>query len=273
VIVYSPQPISGYWEANLRDDARGQLAFRLAGNIIVYATGRELPKPRLTPPEKLFDPADVRKVPRGFLKVAQLKHEGDWHPAPRAMPNLTANLQERARIDVSLKTEDMRPSHPDLLNFKFMYMHGRSAFRFDEADLKNLRANLKTGGILFADACCGSKTFDESFRKFAEQLYPDQKLEDIPPTDELFSERINGAAITTVRCRRERPDGVGAEPEFREYAPQLQGIRVNNRWVVIYSKYDIGCALEKHQSANCLGHDHESALRLGSAVVLYAMYR
>jgi hypothetical protein len=40
-----------------------------------------------------------------------------------------------------------------------------------------------------------------------------------------------------------------------------------------FSKYDIGCALEKHQSPDCLGHDHGSALKLGSAVVLYALKR
>ena len=62
--------------------------------------------------------------------------------------------------------------------------------------------------------------------------------------------------------------------------PALEGIRVwldekhkDYRWVVIYSRYDIGCALEKHQSSDCLGHDYESALRLGSAVVLYALQR
>jgi len=54
-------------------------------------------------------------------------------------------------------------------------------------------------------------------------------------------------------------------------APYLEGIKIDGRWAVIYSKYDIGCALEKHQSSDCLGHDHASALRLASAAVLYAM--
>jgi hypothetical protein len=43
--------------------------------------------------------------------------------------------------------------------------------------------------------------------------------------------------------------------------------------MVIDSKYDIGCALEKHASTECLGHDHESAVRLASAIVLYALKR
>jgi len=70
-----------------------------------------------------------------------------------------------------------------------------------------------------------------------------------------------------VRCRRER----GAA--FREVAPELEGIKFKNRWVVIYSRYDVGCALEKHQSTDCLGHDYDSALKIGAAAVLYALKR
>src|SRR5205823_4177924 len=93
VVVFSPQPLAGYWEINqwtprAKSDAaagdRGTQAFRLAGNIIAYATGLEMPKPRLTKTD-LPDDRDDRHVPRGFLKVGQIKHEGDWQPAPRAM--------------------------------------------------------------------------------------------------------------------------------------------------------------------------------------------
>jgi hypothetical protein len=70
--------------------------------------------------------------------------------------------------------------------------------------------------------------------------------------------------------RREKPDGT-AEAEFRDQPPQLEGIKVKDRWVVIYSRYDIGCALENHQSSDCKGHDHASALRLGTAAVLYSL--
>ena len=43
-------------------------------------------------------------------------------------------------------------------------------------------------------------------------------------------------------------------------APALEGIKYNGRWVVIYSKYDLGCALEHTTSSDCLGHDYASAL-------------
>ena len=42
---------------------------------------------------------------------------------------------------------------------------------------------------------------------------------------------------------------------------------------MIYSKVDIGCALEKHASSECLSHDHASALKLAKAAVLYSLKR
>jgi hypothetical protein len=283
VVIYSPQDISCWLESNKFTTGKGQMAFRLGGNIIAYATGMELPKPRLSVKEVFKDEPSGQKIPRGYLKVVQLRHEGDWQPAPRAMRNLMANLQDKTtRLLVSLKTEAVHPSQRDLLDYKFLYMHGRNAFSYspgnrpatEEPALANLRADLQTGGLLFADACCGKKAFDKSFREFVAKLFPDKKLEPIPPDDVLFSEELNGKgnAITTVRCRRERADGA-PELELREVPPYLEGIKLNNRWVVIYSKYDVGCALEHHKSSDCLGHDFNSAIRLGTAVVLYALKR
>ena len=158
---------------------------------------------------------------------------------------------------------------------RFLYLHGRNAFHYGKDELKKLRFDLDTGGLLLADACCGSKTFDKSFRDFIAELWADKKdvkLERIPPTDELFGKELNDTALTKVRCRREGADG-RPEAEFREVDPYLEGVKVNGRWAVIYSKYDIGCALEKHQSTDCLGHDHASAVRLATAAVLYALRR
>src|SRR5581483_3156583 len=151
------------------------------------------------------------------------------------------------------------------------YLHGRGEFSYNEKALDNLRANLQTGGLLLADACCGKKAFDTAFRAFANNLFPGKKLEPIPLTDDLFGKELNGEPITTVRCRTERPDGSSPETSYREVPPYLEGIKLGNRWVVIYSKYDLGCALEKRPSTDCLGHDYASALKLGGAVVQYAL--
>jgi hypothetical protein len=269
VVVYSPQPISGWWEANQFKEGRGKQVFLLGTNIIAYATGLEMPKPKGFHVDVPTDKPET-KVPRGYLKVAQLKTGDRWRSAATGIKNLMLDLRKTARMDVALKTEELFPDDKDLFNFKFMYMHGREDFTVSNVEL--LKANLETGGTLFADACCGRDDFDRAFRQLMEQTFKDKKLEPIPTNDDLFSKELNGTAITSVRCRRKKADGT-VDPEYKQVPPALEGIKINGRWAVIYSRYDIGCALEKHTSPDCLGHDHESALKLASAAVLYALQR
>jgi len=57
----------------------------------------------------------------------------------------------------------------------------------------------------------------------------------------------------------------------QEGEPYLEGVKLDDRWAVIYSKYDISCALERHQSADCRGYKHESALKIVANAILYAL--
>ncbi|MFO0880466.1 MAG: DUF4159 domain-containing protein [Gemmataceae bacterium] len=274
ILVYSPVPLAGYWEANrFADGERGQKAFELGANVIAYATGLEPPRPRLSKVEITSEnPRD--KVRRGFVQVAQLRHEGDWQPAPRAMHNLMAEAR-KVGLDVLLKTTPVFPGDEAILDYRFLYLHGRNTFATRAADLKKLRFNLRSGGLLLADACCGSRTFDTAFRAFVQELFAGEnlKLEPIPPEDDLYSAALNGEEIRTVRRRSLAPDGKKVDPDFRAFRPALEGVKYRDRWVVIYSKYDLGCALEKQTSPDCLGHDHASALKLARAALLYALKR
>ncbi len=274
VLIYSPVPLAGYWEADLhKDGGRGQQAFELMANIVAYATGLEAPRPRLTPVTITAD--NPREPPkRGYLQVGQLRHEGDWHPAPRAMRNLMLEAR-KVGLDVVLKTQPVYPSDEAVLDYRFLYMHGRGSFTAKKEDLKHLRWNLKSGGLLLADACCGNRAFDESFRRFIGEVFADDKLklEPIPVKDDLYSAELNGTAIERVRRRVRSDDGKKVEPEYRTLPPALEGVKYKGRWVVIYSKADIGCALEKRTSPDCLGHDPASALQLARAAVLYALKR
>lgn len=291
VVVFSPMPLAGYWEEHRfmpgagklaaqegQPNYRGEMAYKLAGNIIAYATGLELPKPRLTRAHLIDPNAPEKGVLRGYFKAVQLRTGTEQDPAPAAIRNLMGHLREQTRLEVSLSKESMYPGDENLFKFKFMYLHGRKPIDYDDYGLDSLKSNLQTGGLLFADAGCNGfgawKTFDASFRAMCKKLFPDQKLEVISASDEIFSAKMNGGtALTTVRCRREKADGTGPEPEMRNYAPLLEGIKIDGRWVIVYSKYDVGCALEGHKSLDCMGHDKESALRLASAVVLYSLKR
>lgn len=285
VVIFSPQPLSGWWNNNDHTSNKGKSAFHLAANVIAYATGKELPKPRLTRFEIVGD-QDVKKPPRGYLQVAQLVHQKDAKPlAPKAMRvamqevrklNLEVNLQPRI---LTLTSTGDQSDPRNLLNYKFFYMHDRNGFAIPpKENLKDLKFTLENGGLLLADAACGSTQFDESFRELMKALWPDKKLERIDvqanqAKNELFSKEVNGVAIDTVKYRLRDEKSKKVDRDFTVGPPLLEGIRINGRWVVIYSKLDIGCALEKHHTPDCVGHDHDSAKLLARAVVLYALRR
>jgi hypothetical protein len=287
IVLYSPKPLGGYFEANHIDRGNGKLAFQLGANIVAYATGLAPPPPRLSRVNLTRNNPNAEPVKRGYLEVGQLAHDGDWHPAPRAMQNVMESLR-KSGLDVILATsrvpfsegitldtgDDLPPIRliPDV---RFFYLHGRRDFTPGPQALKDLRFNLETGGTLLSDACCGSKLFDASFRKMIEKLCAgtSYKLEKIPANDLLFSAALNGEAIERVQCRLRPAEGAPANPNFQSVPPELYGVKINGRWAVIYSPYDLGCALEKHTASDCLGHDHASALKLARAAVLYSLQR
>jgi hypothetical protein len=48
VLVYCPQALAGYWEANQSEKDRGKAAFELGANVIAHATRLKAPPPRLS---------------------------------------------------------------------------------------------------------------------------------------------------------------------------------------------------------------------------------
>jgi hypothetical protein len=229
-------------------------------NVIDYATGRELPADKLTARSTATFANEQPK--RGALHIAKLKHAGEWNIAPLAVPNLTTVLRDQLKMDVVINHRELFANDPNLVYYPLIYVHGRAGLSFPPEHVEILRKHLEPGGgVIFADAACGSAAFDASFRKLMAEMFPDQPLVPIPPDDELL--HLEGG-YDLSKSRYTQAAGGGEAP------PQLEGIKIGNHWAVIYSRYDIGCALEKHQGIDCKGYTHESALKIAANVVLYA---
>ncbi|MCA9064415.1 MAG: DUF4159 domain-containing protein, partial [Planctomycetaceae bacterium] len=277
-IVYSPDDIGCLWQKWKRFDPparkdslkqRIRRSTMIGINVLAYATGRE-------PPEKLSDVSDNRDelpdaVGRGLLEVAQLRHDGGWDTAPRALSNLLKALNQAVGVSASTQNQVIPVTLEELTRFPLVYMHGRYDFRFDKQRQEALREYLDRGGVLFADACCGSTKFDAGFRQLMKEMFPMTPLKQIPVDHELFSESI-GENIREVTRRRQVP-GQDASMRVREELgpPILEGIEIDGRIAVIYSRYDISCALEHQASLSCDGYIEEDAAKIAINVVLYAM--
>jgi hypothetical protein len=279
-VMFVPEDLGCLWSYWQRHDppkrnpqfkARIVRSVQIGVNIAAYATGREPPQ-SLDAPRKAPGEGQLDEIERGLLQVAQLRHSGNWNAAPRALRNLLLALNETVGLAATTKPKDLPPSDPSLFQYPLLYMHGRTRFSLSGEDREAIKLHLTRGGVLFADACCGAQPFDKSFREMVSQLYPDEKFLPIPIGHEIFSEKI-GRDVRRVRRRTTE----GANPNapltatVREVEPYLEGIEIDGRYVIVYSKYDISCALEKQSTLSCEGYLPEDAVKLATNIVLYAL--
>src|SRR5262249_21297808 len=153
-----------FWNLSEQNPANPAVikAIRVGQNVIDYATGREMPADKLATREVTDFKGDAPK--RGALRIAKLKHAGDWNIAPQAIPNLMEALRKPPlSFDVVITQKDLFARDPSLIYYPLIYIHGRAAWSFVRDDLDSLRQHLEPGGgTLFADAACGSPTFNTS---------------------------------------------------------------------------------------------------------------
>jgi Domain of unknown function (DUF4159)/Prenyltransferase and squalene oxidase repeat len=278
--VYSPQDHSCLWDKwSMQRVAKRTAQFNLlllqsmkvGVNVVAYATGRE-PYDKLDAPPDEITTRPQNQIERGLLQVAKLRHTGDWDAAPRALHNVLIALNRTSGLLASMHQKNLVATDDNLRSYPLAYMHGRSSFQFSPQEIAKLREYLNGGAVLFADACCGSPQFDQSFRNLVQQLFPNQKLERIPITHELFSQGI-GFPIRKVMRRIPQSSSLAGplDPTFHEGEPFLEGIQIKGRYCVIYSKYDLSCAIERQASVVCAGYDHHDAVKIAVNVIRYAL--
>lgn len=279
-IVYSPDDIACGWNKwcvseppNRKAELKGFISksTHIGVNVVAYATGREPPN-KLKQAELAQQAAQRDRIEAGLLQIVQLRHTGGWDTAPHALRNILIALNDTAGLAAVTKPRELAASDPNLFNYPIAYMHGRHKFELARAERERLKQYLDNGCVLFADACCSSVPFDKSFRELAAALYPDKPLTRIPITHELYSSSL-GHDLRTVRRRgADQTAGRGVIANaIISGEPVLEGIEIDGRYVVIYSKYDLSCALERQSAIACEGYVSEDATKLAVNIIQYFM--
>jgi len=279
-IIYCPDDVACLWDKWMRFPSKNRpakatsmimRAVRIGTNVIAYATGRE--PPNKLDQEELANQGGMQdQIERGFLQIAKIRHTGTWDAAPRALSNLLRALNQKAGMIASTKTPNLPASDPNLMQYPLLYMHGRSQFSLSKTEQSNLKQALENGAVLFADACCGSPPFDQSFREMIREMFPTKQLKRIPINHPLFSE-ATGYDVRKVRRRQMEVDDVNQPLKAKTIVvePLLEGIEIDGHLAVIYSKYDISCALEQQASVACAGYIPQDAVNLALNIVRYAL--
>jgi hypothetical protein len=285
-----PNSLSCYWElASWRQpkyktavEEQIAAAKSIGINVLAYATNRELK----TKEESFVSKAEKSlqdKIDRGKLSIAKLRHPGGCDTAPAALPNLLRTAARELKIRVETEQRLISITDPALFDNALVFMHGRRSFSLTAAEREALRTYIKRGGTLMADSICANKEFTASFRREMLAIFggdpdvasKDQPLQPIPGKDPLYTKQYGGFDITTVSLREPQATGEDgrATALIRRIEPELEGVKIGDRYGVIFSKFDLSCALEKHDSLECEGYIRDDAERIGLNILLYALHQ
>jgi hypothetical protein len=211
---------------------------------------------------------------RGKFYIAKLRHPGGCNSAPRALTNLLESAARELKLRVNAEQRLIDISDETIFNYPLVYMQGRSSFHLTDSEHKQLQKYIERGGILFADSICASPAFTESFRREMATIFPAQPLRPIPGNDPIWTPHYGGFDLHLV-SRRDPQARQPKEPlkaAERRMPPQLEAVTMGKRYAVIFSPYDLSCALEKQDSLECQGYVREDAARIGLNVILYALF-
>ncbi len=282
-VVYCDQDLSCYWElarpgqwshypADIVEHISDALAIGV--NVLTYATNREPKGKEQSFDTPAADDAINDKTARGVIEIAKLRHGGGCNDAPGALLNLLRTAsQGELKLQVRAAPDLINISDPSLFRYHLAFMHGRYDFHLTEGERTQLREYLERGGTLLADSICASKPFATAFRREVAAALPGHSLERIPTQDPIFTNGFGGYDIRTVSLR-DPAANAGNQPvaaRIRQVAPEIEGIQIGKRWAVIFSPYDISCALESHEAVGCRGYVQQDAARIGLNVLLYSL--
>jgi len=260
----------GYLSADWQMDRTDSDAFKLAMNLLFYATDLGTLEGKFasilpdTPPAKARpDAAVVARVryrsangdPTGWDAAATC-----WRQfAPYARHVTGCELKEAAPVTLGAD---------DLKGVRLLHLTGRGDFALSPAERKALADFATGGGMVLADAYAGSPAFAAAARRELEAVFG--KLAPLPDDDHLAAGRFVGGADLTSNVRyklpaRKRLRQRGEDPRGQK----LLAARVKGRPAVIYSEFGLCDAMAGVESYQAIGYKPDSARRIVGNLLAY----
>jgi hypothetical protein len=258
-VLLTPFDLSCGWDEHTHERGKRVIpgdAIRLGINLVSYvAATRQLGEVQAVTTEL----AAPLSRPRDRFAFGQLRHQGDWNPDPNSTYQWLRCVATESSLAVGFDLKPVDATESALANTSFVYMTGHRDPRLSSNEAEALRRHLQSGGFLFINNCCGRSAFDHHVHALVEtQLFPDQKLVTIPADHPIYR------AFYKISDARDRQNKVTRPPE-------LQGVTIKDRLVLVYSKHDMVTQLKQVSDPFGDGFDAESCRKLAVNVVAYAM--
>ncbi|HUV38180.1 MAG TPA: DUF4159 domain-containing protein [Planctomycetota bacterium] len=168
----------------------------------------------------------------------------DWNNTPYDVKHLVEYIEDHYQLPIQWRIVTLEAPKHILHHTPILHISGHKPLEFNDEEKRKLKAYVDDGGTLLAQACCGMKPFDESFRALVKELFGGE-LRELPKTHRIY-ERMQ------IR-------GLAPSPKIEVFTLDKE----QGRPAVIYLPYGIA------RSWHLGGERADSAYAVGTGIYFY----
>lgn len=117
-----------------------------------------------------------------------------WNERPRDLANLTKWVGRATEGFYNWQMVSLDASPDDLHDAPILYVTGRDAVHFTDAEQLKLRRFVEQGGLILANADCGRDAFAASIRQLGAVLFPKYEFRELPKDHLIYTGQQYSAA-------------------------------------------------------------------------------
>ncbi|MBC2593942.1 DUF4159 domain-containing protein [Ruficoccus amylovorans] len=188
------------------------------------------------------------------IRVGNLVYAGDQSSVCFSDRFLeTVNQETNLTVDPAFHPvklgEDRVFDHP------FCVFSGEDVFQLTEQERRNLRQYLMGGGFILSSPSCSNADWDRSLRRELKLIFPEYKLKQIPMSDPLFSTVYDITRLV----------------EKHGKTVMLEGLEINGRIVMIYSREGLNDVANADGCCCCGGNEIREPVKVNVNILTYAL--
>jgi len=239
---------------------QGWLAALLIGGSALHAQNAGAPNTSSTTPEptRIITPTSKPEFASAsdlaMLQCGNLIYAGNQSSVCFA-DNFLADAARQTNLRVNKKFCPVRLDAEAVFDFPFCVMSGNEGFTFSEKERKQFRKYLTQGGFLLVSPGCSDQKWDKAFRQEVKVCFPDNPLKTIPMTHPIFS------LVHPIPHLTEKH----GKPAV------LEGLEINGRLVMVYSKEGLNDVEHAKGCCCCGGNELRDPARINVNVFTYAV--
>jgi hypothetical protein len=169
--------------------------------------------------------------------------------------NFLTDVAAQTNLRVNKKFCPVRLDSEAVYDYPFSVMSGNDVFSLTPKERQQLRKYLTVGGFLLASPGCSDEKWDKAFRQEIKLCFPEYALQAIPMTHPIFS-TVN--PITHL-------------VEKHGKTVSLEGLEINGRLVLVYSKDGLNDVQHATGCCCCGGDEIQGPARVNVNVFTYAV--